>query len=95
MLSFRCGFTPQLSELQDLHKKYADKGLVLLGFPSNQFGSQNPENDDDSTTFCQRNYGVDFTMAKKSDVNGKDANEVFKWLKKQKKGSVLARICAG
>merc|ERR1712032_1339633 len=82
----KCGFTPQLAELQELHKKYADKGLVLLGFPSNEFGGQNPEDDEGGATFCQRNYGVDFTMAKKGNVNGKDASEVWKWLKSQKKG---------
>ncbi|KDN43962.1 putative GPX2-glutathione peroxidase [Tilletiaria anomala UBC 951] len=82
----KCGFTPQLKELQELHEKYSEKGLVLLGFPSNEFGSQNPEDDEEAATFCQRNYGVDFGFAKKSNVNGKDANEVFRWLKRQKKG---------
>ncbi len=59
---------------------------MLLGFPSNEFGAQNPEDDDGSSTFCQRNYGVDFAMAKKGNVNGAGASEVWKWLKSEKKG---------
>lgn len=82
----KCGFTEQLGGLEELHKKYKDQGLVVLGFPCNQFAGQEPENDEGIESFCQLNYGVSFTMLAKSDVNGSNTNDVFKYLKSQKSG---------
>ncbi|PWO01350.1 glutathione peroxidase [Tilletiopsis washingtonensis] len=82
----KCGFTPQFEELEELHKKYADKGLKVIGFPCNQFAGQDPGDDDAIGSFCQKNYGVSFDIMAKSDVNGANTNEVFKYLKKEKGG---------
>ena len=76
----QCGFTPQLAGLQDLHQRYGDKGLAMLGFPCNQFGGQDPGTDSDIASFCQRNYGVSFQMMSKIDVNGPTANPLYQWL---------------
>ena len=81
-----CGFTPQFAGLEDLHKKYAARGLVLLGFPCNQFGKQDPGSNLDIGAFCEKNYGVDFTMMSKIDVNGPNAIPLYDWLKKQAPG---------
>ena len=75
-----CGFTPQFGGLEELHRQYADKGLVVLGFPCNQFGSQDPGSNDEIASFCQLNYGVSFPMMAKIDVNGADASPRYKWL---------------
>ena len=75
-----CGFTPQFGGLEELHKEYADQGLVVLGFPCNQFGSQDPGSNDEIASFCQLNYGVSFPMMAKIDVNGADASPLYKWL---------------
>ncbi|MBU0829902.1 MAG: glutathione peroxidase, partial [Gammaproteobacteria bacterium] len=75
-----CGFTPQFGGLEELHKQYADKGLVVLGFPCNQFGSQDPGTNDEIASFCQLNYGVSFPMMGKIDVNGANASPLYKWL---------------
>lgn len=75
-----CGFTPQFAGLEALNKKYADKGLVLMGFPSNQFGHQDPGTNDEISSFCQLNYGVSFPMMAKVDVNGGEAHPLWKWL---------------
>jgi glutathione peroxidase len=75
-----CGFTPQFGGLEELHKQYADQGLVVLGFPCNQFGSQDPGSNDEIASFCQLNYGVSFPMMGKIDVNGADASPLYKWL---------------
>ncbi len=75
-----CGFTPQFGGLEELHKEYADQGLVVLGFPCNQFGSQDPGSNDEIASFCQLNYGVSFPMMAKVDVNGADAPPLYKWL---------------
>jgi len=89
----KCGFTPQYKGLQTLHDKYKDKGLVILGFPCNQFGGQEPENDSGIASFCELNHGVTFPLMAKSDVNGDNANEVYKYLKSQKSGLLgLTRI---
>lgn len=64
----KCGFTPQLKGLQQLYTDYKDQGLEVVGFPSNQFGSQNPQGDEDTGSFCQLNYGVDFPMVNKRCV---------------------------
>lgn len=76
----KCGFTPQYTGLQKLHEEYKDKGLVILGFPCNQFGSQEPGGESEISNFCQKNYGVDFQMFEKVDVNGKDAHPLYKYL---------------
>ncbi|CAE7148088.1 unnamed protein product [Rhizoctonia solani] len=89
----KCGFTPQYTGLEALHKKYKDRGLVILGFPCNQFRSQEPGTDEEIAEFCQVNHGVSFPLMKKSDVNGDNANEVYKYLKSQKSGLLgLTRI---
>lgn len=81
-----CGFTPQLSGLQTLHAQYSDQGLAILGFPCNQFGQQDAGSNAEIASFCQRNYGVDFTMMEKVQVNGANAHPLFVWLKAQGPG---------
>ena len=81
-----CGFTPQFGGLEQLHQSYADKGLVILGFPCNQFGAQDPGNNAEIGAFCQKNYGVSFAMMEKIDVNGNAAHPLFQWLKQQAPG---------
>ena len=81
-----CGFTPQFAGLEALHKTYAAQGLTVLGFPCNQFGSQDPGSNDEIASFCQRNYGVDFPMMEKIDVNGAKADPLFQWLTKEAPG---------
>ena len=76
----KCGFTPQFGGLEELYKRYEDKGLVVLGFPCNQFGSQDPGADSEIAEFCQMNYGVSFPMMSKIDVNGPTAHPLYKWL---------------
>lgn len=84
----KCGFTPQYDELEKLYKKHKDQGLVILGFPCNQFGSQEPGSDEEISSFCQLNYGVTFPIMRKIEVNGKDADPVFNYLKDQKSGAL-------
>lgn len=74
-----CGFTPQLTELEKLHEKYKDK-VVLLGFPANNFGAQEPGSNEEIATFCQRNYGVTFQLFEKSEVIGPNQNQLYQWL---------------
>jgi glutathione peroxidase len=81
-----CGFTPQFAGLQTLHQTYGDKGLVVLGFPCNQFGAQDPGDNDAIASFCQLNYGVQFPMMAKVDVNGPNAAPLWKWLAEQAPG---------
>ena len=81
-----CGFTPQFAGLQELHQRYADKGLVVLGFPCNQFGSQDPGSDTEIAKFCESNYGVSFPMMSKIEVNGAGADPLYKWLTKEAPG---------
>lgn len=81
-----CGFTPQYTGLESLHKKYQEKGLKVLGFPCNQFGGQEPGNSSQIGTFCKKNYGVDFQMFEKIDVNGKEAHPLYKYLTEEKPG---------
>lgn len=89
----KCGFTPQYKELEELNKKYADKDLQIIGFPCNQFGSQEPGNSEEIASFCSLNYGVSFPVLKKIDVNGDDADPVYKFLKSQKSGLLgLSRV---
>ena len=75
-----CGFTPQFAGLEELHKAYADKGLAVVGFPCNQFGSQDPGSNEEIAQFCQVNFGVSFPMMRKVDVNGDGAHPLYKWL---------------
>ena len=75
-----CGFTPQFAGLEALHKTYGERGLVVLGFPCNQFGGQDPASNDKIAEFCQLNYGVSFPMMAKVDVNGADAHPLYQWL---------------
>ena len=82
----QCGFTPQFGGLEELHKTYAGRGLVVLGFPCNQFGAQDPGNDSDIASFCQVNYGVSFSMMSKIDVNGPTAHPLYKWLSAEAPG---------
>lgn len=76
----RCGATPQYDQLQDLHDKYSEKGLAVLGFPCNQFGAQEPGSADDIAKFCKDNYKVTFDMFDKVDVNGDNAAPLYKYL---------------
>ena len=75
-----CGFTPQFTGLEKLHQTYGERGLAVLGFPCNQFGSQDPGSNDQIASFCQLNYGVTFPMMSKIDVNGSDAHPLYRWL---------------
>ena len=77
----KCGFTPQFAGLEELNQKYKDKGLVVLGFPCNQFKEQDPAEDSKIEEFCQLNYGVTFQIMKKGDVNGPYAQPIFEYLK--------------
>jgi glutathione peroxidase len=75
-----CGFTPQFAGLEELHQTYDDQGLVVLGFPCNQFGAQDAGSNDEIAEFCQLNYGVSFPMMAKIDVNGAQAHPLYQWL---------------
>lgn len=79
----KCGFTPQYTDLQALYAKYNGKGLEILDFPCNQFGSQSPESDAETTQFCQLNYGTTFPQMKKIEVNGANETPLYTWLKSQ------------
>ncbi len=81
-----CGFTPQFEGLETLHKTYGEQGLAVIGFPCNQFGAQDAGTNAEIGAFCQRNYGVSFTMMEKVEVNGEGAHPLFKWLKTQAPG---------
>lgn len=82
----KCGFTPQFQGLEALHEKYGERGLVIVGFPCNQFGNQDPGSIDEITEFCQINYGVSFPIAEKIEVNGKSTHPLFADLKKNARG---------
>lgn len=84
----KCGFTPQYAGLEKLYEKYKDQGLVIIGFPCNQFGEQEPGGSGEIQEFCQVNYGVTFPIMSKVDVNGDNADPIFKYLKSQL-GSIL------
>ena len=81
-----CGFTPQFAGLEDLHKTYGGKGLVVLGFPCNQFGAQDKGSNGEIAEFCQLNYGVSFPMMEKIDVNGAGAHPLYQWLSAEAPG---------
>ncbi|EIT85737.1 glutathione peroxidase [Fictibacillus macauensis ZFHKF-1] len=82
----KCGFTPQFKELQALYEEYNDSGLEILGFPCNQFASQDPGNEQEIQEFCQLNYGVSFPMFAKVDVKGDQAHPLFQYLAKEAPG---------
>ncbi len=82
----KCGFTPQFDGLEKVFQKYKDQGLVVLGFPCNQFASQDPASNSEIGEFCQRNYGISFPMFAKIDVNGSNAHPLYKYLTKEAKG---------
>jgi glutathione peroxidase len=87
----KCGFTPQYKGLEALSRKYADKGLVVMGFPCNQFGAQEPGDEEEIKNFCSLNYDVSFPLAKKVDVNGDNADPLWKHLKDQQAGLLGSR----
>jgi glutathione peroxidase len=82
----KCGFTPQYKGLEALHETYADKGLVVLGFPCNQFGAQEPGSESEIASFCEASYGVRFPMFAKIDVNGEHTHPLYQLLKREAPG---------
>jgi glutathione peroxidase len=82
----KCGFTPQYTGLEALHRKFKDRGAVVLGFPCDQFGHQEPGDEAEIRNFCSLNYDVTFPLYAKIDVNGAKAHPLFKWLKGEKSG---------
>ena len=81
-----CGFTPQFTGLEKLHQQYGPQGLAVIGFPCNQFASQDPGDNEQIAGFCQRNYGVSFQMMGKIEVNGPSAHPLYQWLKHEAPG---------
>ena len=88
----KCGFTPQYTGLEQLWNTYRDRGLVVLGFPCDQFGHQEPGDEAEIKNFCSLDYGVDFPLFAKIDVNGKQAHPFWKWLKEEKGGLIGSAI---
>ncbi len=88
----QCGFTGQYKGLEELYRTYADRGLVVLGFPCDQFGHQEPGDEEEIATFCERNFGVTFPLFAKVDVNGRDAHPLYQWLRSEKSGMVGNKI---
>ena len=86
-----CGFTPQFAGLQSLWQAYGERGLAVLGFPSNEFGGQDPGSNDEIASFCQLNYGVSFPMMAKVEVNGAGAHPLYQWLTGEAKGLLGTR----
>jgi len=82
----QCGFTPQYKGLEELYSRYRDRGFAVLGFPCDQFGHQEPGGDDEIKSFCELNYGVDFPLFSKIEVNGDHAHSLYKFLKSEKGG---------
>ncbi len=87
----KCGFTPQFAGLEELYEKYRDRGLEILGFPCNQFASQDPGSNEEIQEFCQLNYGVSFPMFGKVKVNGRGADPLFEYLKEEAPGLLGSR----
>mgnify|MGYP005984867911 CR=1 FL=1 len=88
----QCGFTPQYAGLEELYETYRDRGFVVLGFPCDQFGHQEPGTEDEIATFCESSFGVQFPMFAKVDVNGDDAHPLYDWLKGEKSGMLGGAI---
>lgn len=84
----KCGFTPQYAGLQELYDQYKDKGLVIIGFPANNFAKQEPGSDADIQEFCTVNYGVEFPMMSKISVKGDDIHPLYQWLTQKEKNGV-------
>lgn len=87
-----CGFTPQYSGLQKLYEKYSDKGFEILDFPCNQFANQAPGSDEEVHSFCTGRFGITFPQFAKINVNGKDEEPLYTWLKKQKSGVMGSKV---
>ena len=87
-----CGFTGQYKGLENLYRTYTDRGLVVLGFPCDQFGHQEPGDEEEIATFCERNFGVTFPLFAKIDVNGPDAHPLYEWLRSEQSGMVGNKI---
>ena len=87
----KCGLTPQYEGLEKMYEKYKDQGLVILGFPCNQFANQEAGSSDEIQEFCQINYGVSFPIFEKIEVNGEDAHPIFKYLKANLSGGIFGR----
>ena len=88
----KCGFTPQLAELEQMYKDYKDKGFEILGFPCNQFKEQDPGSNSEIMNFCKLNFGVTFPMFEKIDVNGENESLLYSYLKEQKSGMFGSKI---
>ena len=88
----QCGFTGQYKGLEKLYETYAGRGLVVLGFPCDQFGHQEPGDEEEIATFCERNFGVTFPLFAKIDVNGPDAHPLYQWLRSEQSGLVGNKI---
>ena len=87
-----CGFTPQYKGLEKLYRTYADRGLVVLGFPCDQFGHQEPGDEEEIAAFCERNFGVTFPLFAKIDVNGAYAHPLYEWLRSEQSGLIGNKI---
>lgn len=87
-----CGFTPQFKGLEELWREFQARGLVIVGFPSNEFGGQDPGSNDEIASFCQLNYGVSFPMMSKIKVNGAEAHPLWQWLKGEKPGILGTQV---
>ncbi len=85
-----CGYTPQYKQLQEMYDKYKDKNFTIIGFPSNDFGQQEPGNSKEIKEFCTKNYGVTFQMMEKVSVKGSDICEVYKWLTEKEENGVMS-----
>ena len=90
-IASKCGFTPQLGGLEEIYEKYKDRGFEVIGFPSNQFGGQEPLEKEDISDFCQVNYGVSFKIMEKSEVKGSGRNSVFQFLTDKKLNGKVGR----
>ena len=88
----KCGFTPQYKGLQKLYEEFRDEGFVVLGFPCDQFAHQEPGSDEEIGAFCERNFGVEFPLFSKIEVNGSSAHPLYEWLKSEKSGVLGGRI---
>jgi glutathione peroxidase len=85
----KCGFTPQFKELEELYQKYKTKNFIIIGFPCNQFASQDPGNSSEIKDFCQKNYGVSFPMMQKTNVKGDSVSELYKWITNKSLNGVI------
>lgn len=88
----KCGLANQFTELEQIHQKYKDQGLIIIGFPCNQFLSQEPESNETMASSCEINFGVHFTLTEKIDVNGSNTHPIFAYLKKEKGGFLTPKI---